>query len=51
MGLSSAYAGVRWWAAIALLVARCFSKGLITAKGFVHCDGEPVAWLVEARGR
>jgi len=43
MGLNSAYAGVRWWAAIALLVAGCSSKSLVTVKGFVRCDGEPVA--------
>jgi len=34
---------VRWWAAIALLVAGCSSKGLITVKGFVRCDGKPMA--------
>jgi hypothetical protein len=43
MGSSSVCAGVRWWAAITLLVAGCSSKGLVTAKGFVRCDGEPVA--------
>jgi hypothetical protein len=28
---------------IALLIAGCSSKGLITVKGFIRCDGEPVA--------
>ena len=43
MGSSSFSKSVPWWAAIALLVAGCSGKGLITVKGYVRCDGEPVA--------
>lgn len=43
MGLSNACAGVRWWVAIVLLVTGCSSKSPITVKGFVRCDGAPVA--------
>jgi hypothetical protein len=43
MGSSSFSRSAGWWSVIALLIAGCSSKGLITVKGFIRCDGEPVA--------